>query len=99
MRVRRLGCIVVLVLFLALLARCAGCGPDPLRVGTYNIRRFGVEATDVDALTRIVQRAKVDVLAVQEIQSETKARELARRLSMELALSRCGGRSEMFVGF
>jgi endonuclease/exonuclease/phosphatase family metal-dependent hydrolase len=98
MSVRRLGCIVVLVL-LALLARCVGCGPAPLRVGTYNIRRFGVEPTDVDALTTIVKRAKVDVLAVQEIQSAAKARDLARRLSMELSLSRCGGRSEMFVGF
>jgi endonuclease/exonuclease/phosphatase family metal-dependent hydrolase len=100
MRPRRAFWLVVMFLFVAIVVRCcAGCGPDRLRVGTYNIRRFGVEATDVDALTKIVQRAKVDVLAVQEIQSETKARELARRLSMELALSRCGGRGEMFVGF
>jgi endonuclease/exonuclease/phosphatase family metal-dependent hydrolase len=104
MSVRRVGCIVTLVILALLLRCCVGCRPDPLRVGTYNIRRFGVEPTDVDALTSVIERSKADVLAVQEIQSEEKARELARRLStasrtMELKLSRCGGRSEMHVGF
>lgn len=99
MTVRSLSWLALLVLAVIFIRCCAGCGPDPLRVGTYNIRRFGVEPTDVDRLTKIIEGAKVDVLAIQEIQSETKARDLARRLSMELALSRCGGRSEMFVGF
>ena len=36
---------------------------------------------------------------MQEIQSAAKAKQLAQRLAMELALSRCGGKSEMHVGF
>jgi endonuclease/exonuclease/phosphatase family metal-dependent hydrolase len=102
MTARRLGCLIVFVLFVALVIR--RCRADDLRVGTYNIRELGVAQTDLDALTDVVRRAKVDVLAVQEIQSEPKLRELARRLSddqrsMEVALSRCGGSGKMHVGF
>jgi endonuclease/exonuclease/phosphatase family metal-dependent hydrolase len=75
-------------------------GAFGLRVGTYNIRRFGIEPTDMDRLARVIERADVDVLAVQEIQDEAKLRALASRLGRyKVALSRCGGRSAMRIGF
>jgi endonuclease/exonuclease/phosphatase family metal-dependent hydrolase len=86
-------------------ARCRACdGRDALRVGTFNIRRFGVEPTDMARLTAIVGEAAPDVLALQEIQSVDGTRELARRLSRggrsyTYVLSSCGGRSAMHVGF
>ena len=89
---------VVLMLALAL------CGARPLRVGTFNIRRFGVEPTDIDRLVELVEALEVDILAVQEIESEAALRHLERRLthdgrSFSHVLSSCGGRSQMRVGF
>jgi endonuclease/exonuclease/phosphatase family metal-dependent hydrolase len=101
---RRSWCALFLLLAVVAIAiRCGACDAH-VRVGTYNIRRFGVEKTDLERLTAIVMRSRADVLAVQEIQSEPMALDLARRLSrhgrrMEVALSRCGGRSAMRVGF
>ena len=84
--------------------RFGGCGPS-LRVGTYNIRQLGAAPTDMARLTEIVRGLDVDILAVQEIQSEQRFTDLARRLSdgggrrYRTVLSSCGGRSEMRVGF
>jgi exonuclease III len=95
----RKGAIVLALAALAL-AVAWYLGAFGLRIGTYNIRRFGVEATDMDQLARVIERADADVLAVQEIQDEAKLRALAARLGRyKVALSRCGGRSEMRIGF
>jgi endonuclease/exonuclease/phosphatase family metal-dependent hydrolase len=93
--------VVALVLFAIALGAAWLLGAFGLRVGTYNIRRFGVEPTDMAELARVVREADADVLAVQEIQSEAKLRDLAGRLPRryETVLSRCGGRSEMRLGF
>ncbi len=93
---------LVLVLGLGVLA--LKCSHTPLRVATYNIRRFGVEPTDLDRLTRLLTRVDADVIAVQEIQDLTRFEQLRARLSTgarryRTVLARCGGKSEMFVGF
>ena len=80
------------------------CGERPLRVGTFNIRRFGVEPTDIDRLVEIVEALQVDILAVQEIEDGAALRHLERRLSHEgrsysHLLSSCGGQSKMRVAF
>lgn len=74
------------------------------RVGTFNIQQFGKRDTDMAKLTARVASLDADILAVQEIQSEPKLRQLAARLSgasrtYRVALSTCGGKSEMRVGF
>lgn len=92
--------------FAACLVRhSGGCFERPLRVGTYNIEQFGNKGkkTDIDRLVTIIGEADPDVLAVQEIQNERSLRDLAKRLSRgqrsyRVALSDCGGRSEMKVG-
>ena len=53
----------------------------------------------MDALTTLMRSLDADIIAVQEIQSETKLRDLAGRLSRRATLSRCGGKSEMQIGF
>jgi endonuclease/exonuclease/phosphatase family metal-dependent hydrolase len=73
-------------------------------VGTFNIREFGKVDTDMPKLTALVASLDADVLAVQEIQSESKLRALAARLSgasrtYRVALSACGGKSNMRIGF
>jgi len=75
----------------------SACG-RPLRIGTFNIREFGVASTDMDALTTLMRSLDADIVAVQEIQSETKLRELAARLARSVTLSRCGGKSAMQIG-
>ena|SRR5579883_3154373 len=80
----------------------AGC--HGLRVGTFNVRRFGAEDTDMTKLSKLVASLDVDVLAVQEIQSESRFRDLAARVSRggrtyRVAISECGGRSAMRLGF
>lgn len=87
------------------LARGSSCDLGRgLRAGTFNIRCFGVEPTDMDRLTAIVQEIDSDVLAIQEVQSEKAAQDLARRLSKgtrryTFTQSSCGGRSLMHLGF
>lgn len=99
---------LLLVLVAALIGsaiRCGACDTGGhVRVGTYNIRRFGVEDTDDRRLADVIRATRADVLAVQEIQSERRLGELADRLSehgrrFTYALSKCGGKSEMRVGF
>lgn len=103
---RRVALVLALGLGATFALRISDCGPGSgLRVGTYNIRRFGVEPTDMARLTEIIADTKSDVLAVQEIQSKEKLGELADRLSrvrgrrFAVALSTCGGKSAMHVGF
>jgi endonuclease/exonuclease/phosphatase family metal-dependent hydrolase len=105
--VRRTRFIVLfacVALALALAGRAVGCGGG-LRVGTFNIEQFGGRSqTDMDRLAAIVRGLEADVLAVQEIQDDAKVKDLARRASTggrryEVALSRCGGKSQMKVGF
>jgi len=85
--------------------QCGGCFERPLRVGTYNIEQFGNkrQKTDIDRLVTIIAKADPDVLAVQEIQNARSLQDLAKRLSQgrrsyKIALSDCGGGSEMKVG-
>ncbi len=90
------------ILVLILLA-LRGCQAE-LRVGTYNIRRFGKEPTDLARLTAIVRETGADVLAVQEIERAPALEDLAARLStggrsFRVRLSACGGASGMHVGF
>jgi endonuclease/exonuclease/phosphatase family metal-dependent hydrolase len=99
---RRIVVVPALVLALGVALKCAS--DRPLRVATYNIRRFGVEPTDLDRLTRLLSRVDADILAVQEIQDLRRFEELRARLSRGgrdygAMLSRCGGKSEMLVGF
>jgi endonuclease/exonuclease/phosphatase family metal-dependent hydrolase len=97
--------LVVLAAVVGFAIRFGACDRDSdVRVGTYNIRRFGVENTDMRRLTGVVASTRADVLALQEIQSEAKVADLAKRLStagrsFAFKLSTCGGRSEMRVGF
>ncbi len=76
----------------------------PIRVATYNIRRFGIEETDLDRLGRILNSVDADIWAVQEIQSRALLERVARGLSTggrryRVVLSECGGKSRMHLGF
>jgi endonuclease/exonuclease/phosphatase family metal-dependent hydrolase len=75
-----------------------------IRIGTYNIRRFGKESTDMKRLTAIVRDADPDVLGLQEVMDVERVRDLATRLSgrsqrYEFVLTKCKGKSEMHVGY
>lgn len=102
---RALLAIAVLALSLGAFAP-HGCWPGhgPVKVATFNIRRFGVEPTDMKMLADTVADVGADILAVQEIQSVAKLDALAKKLSgpgrsYTHALASCGGKSEMLVGF
>jgi endonuclease/exonuclease/phosphatase family metal-dependent hydrolase len=87
----------------AVVWQLSGCH-RPLRVGTFNIRQFGEAKTDMEKLASLVVSLDTDILAIQEVQSETKLRELAGRISRggrayRVALSRCGGKSAMQLGY
>jgi endonuclease/exonuclease/phosphatase family metal-dependent hydrolase len=97
---------ILVVLAIGVLTLCtlrfASCGHG-VRVGTFNIRQFGFEPTDMDRLTAVIQATEADVLALQEIRSDDKMKDLARRLSVKgrryaFQLSTCGGTSKMRVG-
>lgn len=98
----KLAHVFLVLLVVLLLLALRGCGG--VRAGTYNIRRFGVEPTDLPRLAAIVEESGADVLALQEIEAEAAPRALAARLSRRgrsfvVALSTCGGKSGMRVGF
>ncbi len=104
----RLAAVIVLGLVASVFFRCGACsscfGRGPLRVGTYNIRRFGVEPTDMKRLAEILEEARPDVLGLQEVQKVASVRDLALRISHDgrhyaYVLTKCSGRSEMHVGF
>jgi endonuclease/exonuclease/phosphatase family metal-dependent hydrolase len=101
----RLSVIAIAGLLALGVARGSSCDLGRgLRAGTFNIRCFGVEPTDMDRLTAIVEETDSDVLAIQEVQSEKAAQDLARRLSKgtrryAFTQSSCGGRSLMHLGF
>ncbi|MBK6464583.1 MAG: hypothetical protein IPF92_26800 [Myxococcales bacterium] len=63
----KLAHVFLALLFVLFLLALRGCGG--VRAGTYNIRRFGAEATDLDRLVAIVEESEADVLALQEISS------------------------------
>jgi len=97
----KLAHVFLVLLVVLLLLALRGCGG--VRAGTYNIRRFGVEPTDLPRLAAIVEESGADVLALQEIEAEAAPRALAARLSRRgrsfvVALSTCGGKSGMRVG-
>lgn len=97
----RVGFVVALAA-LAGVAAHGGCFARRLRVGTFNIEQFGKSpTTDVRRVAALIAETEADVLAVQEIQSEERARELVALLPrrFELALSKCGGSSKMRVGY
>lgn len=85
--------------------RSCGTGPA-LRVGTFNIEKFGQRTNlDLAELTTLLSSADRDVLALQEIQDAGLLQVLAAQLSArtgrryQSVLSQCGGRSQMHVGF
>jgi len=99
---RQLGFFLVIAILVVLAFR--GCHRGELRVGTYNVRRFGVEATDMKRLRELVSESGADVLALQEIEREGAVDDLARRLSgfghtWRSAVATCAGKSTMRVGF
>ena len=100
---RRTGAVALLALAALGATGVRGClpGRGDVRMATFNIRRFGVEPTDMTRLTAMVGELSADVVAVQEIQSADRLTELATRLGpgWRTALSACGGRREMHVGF
>lgn len=88
------------------LALCACRRPEaPLRFGTYNVRLFGTEPTDLTRLARVLVEVRADVVALQEVTAEGAVRELVARVvasrgpRYRYALSRCGGQRGMRVGF
>lgn len=96
------------LLVTALGTRASQCAspatPHPVRVATYNVRRFGFEPTDMQSLARVVSSVEADVFALQEVESAYRAGLLADRLSRDgrpwrAVVSTCGGRSGMHLAF
>jgi endonuclease/exonuclease/phosphatase family metal-dependent hydrolase len=80
------------------------CPSEGLRLATFNIRRFGVEPTDMAQLVAMVERFDADIIAVQEIQKFERLQELAATLRQRgrpyvAVATECGGRRQMHVGF
>jgi len=102
---RRILVVAALGLFSILFLRCEAClFLRPLRVGTYNIRRFGKEQTDMKRLAAIVKDADPDVLGLQEVMDVARVRDLAASLSTStrhytFVLTKCSGKSAMHVGY
>jgi endonuclease/exonuclease/phosphatase family metal-dependent hydrolase len=102
--------IIALTLLIALLRGCTACGScaasvfSARRVATFNIRKFGQEPKDMARVADVLWKARADVVALQEVMKVEAAEDLARRLStgarrFRVALSNCGGKSGMRVGF
>jgi endonuclease/exonuclease/phosphatase family metal-dependent hydrolase len=94
---------VLLAIAVCAVAGFGGCGPR-LRVGTFNVQQLGKRATDMDRLAAIVGDLDVDVLAVEEVQDDSRVDDLARRLSRgarryRAVVSSCGGKSAMRIAF
>ncbi len=99
---RQLGIFLVIAILVLLAFR--GCHRGELRVGTYNVRRFGVEATDMKRLAELVSESGADVLALQEIERDGAVDDLTRRISglghaWRSVVATCAGKSTMRVGF
>lgn len=78
--------------------------PAPFRLGTYNVRNLGAEPTDLDRLAGVILDARPDALALQEVVDERAVAALEERLAARgrryaHALSRCGGKRSLRVGF
>ncbi len=96
--------VVVLAIGVLSTVGMRSCFRRPLRVGTFNIRAFGREAKDIDRLVAVVEEARSDVLALQEMQNPDSVRDLAARLSHDgrrfrFVLVDCASKSNMKVGF
>lgn len=99
----RLGAIVALAMFASLGLRGGGCFTPRLRVGTFNIERLGGKGqnTNFARAAALIAATEADVLAVQEVMTARAAKNLLARLPrhFEMAVSNCGGNSEMHVGY
>ncbi|MBI5514803.1 MAG: endonuclease/exonuclease/phosphatase family protein [Deltaproteobacteria bacterium] len=93
-----------------LLSGASGCreapGTSAARVATFNIRRFGVEATDLGRLSSVLLETRAAVVAVQEIEREAPFEALEAALGRAPGggrwahvLSQCGGGRGMRLGF
>lgn len=104
-RRRKTGCGLFLLLLALGGALCwSRCAAGDLRVATFNIRNFRPEKTDVARLVTLLEELDADVIAVQEIEDPAGFKDVVGRIRAPgrryaLALSRCGGRSAMHVGF
>ncbi|MBX3227280.1 MAG: endonuclease/exonuclease/phosphatase family protein [Labilithrix sp.] len=101
----RVAAVVALGIVSSLVLRGGGCFERPLRVGTFNVRELGKAPTNMDRLAELVASTGSDVLALQEVMRVGAAADLAKRLEVRTgrrfvhAVSQCGGRSEMRVGY
>jgi len=59
--------VFVAVIFVAALLLMCGFRPAPISVGTFNIRTFPGEHTDLEAVALAIAGLDADVIAVQEI--------------------------------
>jgi endonuclease/exonuclease/phosphatase family metal-dependent hydrolase len=101
---RRVLASVALAAVALLAVSLSWCGGAGLRVATFNIENFREGRTDLSRLSQLLEQADADVIAVQEIEDPAGFAAVVQRLrrdqrSYALALSRCGGRSKMHVGF
>jgi endonuclease/exonuclease/phosphatase family metal-dependent hydrolase len=99
-----LGIIIALGIAATLTLRGGACFRPALRVGTFNIERFGVQKTDLNRLADIIDETDADVLAVQEMMNDSAVKRLMPMISrrgkrFDSVLTKCGGRSQMRVGF
>jgi endonuclease/exonuclease/phosphatase family metal-dependent hydrolase len=101
-RLLALAIVVATAATFALSARVT-CG-HRLRIATFNIQELGKRKTDMAKTSALVASLDADIVAVQEIQSDAHFRELAEKASRgarayRTAVSRCGGKSDMRLGF
>lgn len=95
-----LACLILVGLYFGI----RGCEAPALRVGTYNIREFGVQ-TDLMRLRALLAETNADILALQEIQNTDMLGQVATDLSTvtsrsyQAVVSRCGGKRTMHLGF
>ena len=66
---------------LVLLAPFALCPGPPLALGTFNIRMFPAETTDLEAVANAIVELDADAFAVQEIVDEVAFRRVLDRAS------------------
>jgi endonuclease/exonuclease/phosphatase family metal-dependent hydrolase len=102
----RLGIVVALGLAATITLRGGACFQPKLRVGTFNIERFGDKGKDTDLarLADLIDQTDADVLAVQEMMKPSDVKRLMPMISrrgkrFEFELTKCGGRSKMQLGF
>ena len=95
---------VCVAVFIVLFAVVGHRPSSSLRLATYNIQEFGRRATDEARLAELLRGLDADVIAVQEIQDPDRFERLLGAIrapgrEYALALSQCGGKRAMHVGF